>query len=140
MFPIALFGVVRVVAGLNILTAVLPNGDVERTMLRETPTGVEALVESVSASTGQSAVQKRVIPAGRYGWRIEEERRTVIKAAKGHTAGTVRRAFLLSAWIDATPNPNAPPTPMEAFHFYAPNREAAEALRERLKKALGARR
>ncbi len=124
---------------MNILTAVLPNGDTERSLFRETPKGVEATVELESASSGQKTLQRRLLAPGRYGWRIEEERRTVLMAAPGRPTGTIRRAFALSAWVDATPSPNAPPTPVEAFHFYAPTREAAEALRDRLKKALSAK-
>ena len=140
MLPIAILRVAPLVAAMNILTTVLPNGDVERSLFRETAKGVETTVEVQSASTGQRTLQRQLLLPERYGWRIEEERRTVIKAAPGHAAGTVRRAYVLSGWVDATPGPNAPPNPTEAFQFHAPTHEAAEALRDRLKKALSAKR
>ena len=140
MFPVGLLRLVSFFAALDVMVAVLPNGDIERTLVREVPEGVQSVVERESANSGQKTVERRLIPRGRYGWRIEEERRTVLMAVPGRPTGTIRRAYLLSAFIDATPNPNAPPTPVEAFHFYAPTREAAETLRDRLRTALGGKR
>lgn len=140
VLPIALLRVAPLVAALKIMTAVLPNGDIERAVFRPVANGVESVVELQSAETGLKSVRRQLLPLGRYGWRIEEEHRSVLMAAPGRPTGTVRRAFLLSAWVDATPSPNAPPNPVEAFHFYAPTREVAEALRDQLKADLAVKR
>ena len=60
----------------------------------------------------------------------------MLMAEPGRPTGVVRRAFVLSGIVDATPNPNSPPQPTVAFQFYAPSHEVAEAMRDRLKKAL----
>lgn len=140
MVPLALSKLAPLLASLHLVVATLPSGDIERTAFREELDGVHATVEHTSVRTGERTVERRLLPRGHYGWHIDEEHRSVIAAEEGHPTGVVRRAFVLSAWVDATPNPNVAPHPVEAFSFYAPTREAAEELRERLKKALSVRR
>ncbi len=136
MLPVAILKLGPLLASMRLVVATLPNGDVERAMFTDVPTGVQAIVERLAAATGERTIQKRLLAKGRYGWRIDEERRTVIAAVEGRPTGVIRRAFVLTAFIDATPNPNVAPHPTEAFEFHAPSREAAEALRERLKSGL----
>lgn len=140
MLPLALLKLPTLVASLHLIVATLPSGDVERAMFKEEAEGVRATLEHRSVHTGERTIERLLLPRGRYGWRIDEEHRSVIAARAGRPTGVVRRAFVLSAWIDATPNPNDVPHPTQAFAFYAPTREAAEELRARLKRALGTNR
>ena len=140
MLPVALLRVAPLIAALHIVMAILPNGDVERSVFRDVPEGVQATVEHRSVENGEKLLHKTLLLRGRYGWRIEEEHRSILMATPGRPTGVVRRTYVLSAWVDATPNPNAPPTPTLAFQFYAPSREAAEALRDRLKDGLSTKR
>ena len=136
MFSDALLRFAPLVLALRVVVAVRPNGDVERTSLRDVPAGVVATVERTSAASGVVSVDRFRIPRRRYGWRIEEERRTVLMAPAGRPTGVVRRDFELTAWVDTTPDPRVPPTPTIAFRLHAPTRAAAEALRDRLRDAL----
>ena len=140
MLPLALLKLPPLVASLHLVVATLPSGDVERAMFKEGMEGVRVTVEHQSARTGDRTLERHLLPRGHYGWHIDEEHRSVIAAEPGRPTGLVRRAFVLSAWVDATPNPTVDPHPTQAFAFYAPSREAAEGLRERLKKALSTRR
>lgn len=140
VLPTAILKLAPLLLSLRLVVATLPNGDVSRAMFDETPEGVRATVERTSAQTGVKTLTRVLVPRGRYGWRIDEERRSVIMAAEGHETGVVGRVFVLSGWVDATPDPTVAPHPTQAFEFYAPTHEAAVALRERLKKALVGRR
>ena len=137
MLPIALLKVAPLVLSLGIVAATLPNGDVERSLFRDVPGGVQALVEH-ETRTGDKRLERSLLPRGRYGWRIEEVRRTILMAVPGRPTGVVRQAYQLTAWVDATPNPLVEPHPVRAFSFYASSRKAAEKLRDRLNRALGA--
>ena len=136
VIPVAFLQAASLVFGLGIVAVTLPNGDVERYLFRDVPEGVQVAVEHLDARTNVRNLERRLLPRGRYGWHIDEERRTVILAASGSTPGLVRRAYVLSAWIDATPDPLVAPHPKEAFRFYAPTRKDAERLRDRLGKSL----
>ena len=136
MIPVALLKAASLVSALGIVAVTLPNGDVERYLFRDVPEGVEVATEHLDAGTNVRNLDRRLLPRGRYGWHIDEERRSIVLAAPGSTPGVVRRAFVLSAWIDLTPDPLVAPHPTQAFSFYAPTRKAAEALRSRLEKAL----
>ena len=140
MIPVALLKAASLVSALGIVAATLPNGDVERYLFRDVPEGVQVAVERLDARTNVKNLERRLLPRGRYGWHIDEERRSVILAAPGSTPGVVRRAYVLSAWIDLTPDPLVAPHPRQAFSFYAPTRKDAEALRDRLGKALASSR
>lgn len=136
MLLVALFRIVTLVAGLRIVVATLPSGDVERVAFFETDDGVRAVVEHTIASADVTQRKERFLPRGRYSWHIDEEHRSVLMAPPGRATGVVRQAFVLSAWIDATPDPYAPPHPVEAFRFYAPSRDAAESMKNQLRRAL----
>lgn len=133
--PFFLFTIARQIAGLGLVVATLPNGDVDRTLFLSVSDGLRAIVEHQIARSDVRQVESHVLPRGRYDWHIDEERRTVLFAAPGRPEGTVRRAFVLSAWVNARPDARDP-VPAEVFRIYVGTREDAEALRKRLADAL----
>ena len=137
MFPISILRIAPYVVGLRILVATLPSGDLERTRIVETGDGARVYVERQAARSDIVTRRDLSIPRGRYAWRIEEEKRSVIAATPGRPLGIVRRAFAVVLSTDRRDPRSVMPNPVEAYRFYAPTREAAEAMRERLKQALG---
>jgi hypothetical protein len=136
VFPTFILKIAPYVAGLRILVATLPNGDIERTRLIEAGDGMRVRIERQPARSDIATWRELRIPRGRYSWRIEEERRTVIMSVPGRPTGVVNRAFVVILNVDRRDPRSIMPNPVEAYRLYAPTREAAEALRERLKRAL----
>lgn len=136
MLPAALAYLPSLVAGLRLVVATLPSGDVERALFVEAGGGLKAIVERRSSRTDVVTYRRENLPKGRYTWRIEEVRRSVLMAPPGQPTGVVRRAYEVSGWVDLSRRATDPPRPTQAFRFYAPTREQAEALRERLRAAL----
>lgn len=136
MFLVALLRLAPILMATRFMVATLPSGDVERVGFFETEKGVRAIIEHTTTTADVTQRKEQFLPRGRYAWHIDEEHRSVILAPPGRPTGMVRQAYVLSAWIDATPDPKVDPHPMEVFRFYAPSREAAESMRNGLRRAL----
>lgn len=125
------------VATLRITVATLPNGDIESVRFMETEDGIQASV-SRKLVRSDTVTQRHVfLKKGRYTWKIEEEHRSILMAPPGQPTGVVRQVYAVAGWIDTSRFADSAPRPTEVFRFYAPTKDAAVALRDRLKKGLG---
>ncbi len=139
MIPLCLLKLAPLVAALQVVVATLPNGDVESVRFIESPDGVQALVSRKLVRSDVTTKREQFLKRGRYTWKIEEEHRTILMAPPGQPTGLVRQAFAVAGWIDNSRFAEDAPHPVEVFRFYAPTKEAALAMRERLRKELGKR-
>ena len=136
MLFLALLRIAPLVVKLNLVVATLPSGDIERVAFFEEDAGVLAVVEHTIVSADVTQRKEQFLKRGRYAWRIEEEHRSVLMTTPGRKTGVVRQAYVLTALKDTSARATDAPRPVEAFHFYTPNRAAAESLRNRLRRAL----
>lgn len=136
MLFLALLRIAPLIVRLNILVATLPSGDIERVAFFEQDDGVLAVTEHTIVTADVTQRKSQLLKRGRYAWRIEEEHRSVLMTTPGRKTGVVRQAYVLTALKDVSQRVTDAPRPVEAFHFYAPSRAAAESLRNRLRRAL----
>lgn len=127
---------VPMVAALKIVVAPLPDGSIERTLLLQTDHGVRAIVKRSLPNSDVIRSRDSVILPGRYTWHIDEERKVVLMAPPGKATGVTARTYVVSGWIDRSQRATDTPMPTESFRFYAPSREEALKLRDRLRRML----
>lgn len=132
----SLLGFVPAVAALRIVVTPMPDGSIERTLLIDADDGVRAIVRRSLVNSDVIRSTDRVIRRGRYTWRIDEEKRVILMAPPGKPTGVKARAFVVSGWIDTSQRSTDAPIPTESFRFYAPTREEALKLRDRLRRML----
>lgn len=137
VIPLCLLKIAPLVAAMQIVVATLPSGDVESVRFVETEDGVQALVSRKLVRSDTTTKREQFLKRGRYTWKIEEEHRIILMAPPGQPTGLVRQAFAVAGWIDNSRLADDAPHPVEVFRFYAPTKEAALAMRDRLKKGLG---
>jgi hypothetical protein len=136
VIPLSILKLAPFVAAMRIVVTTLPSGDIERVAFTETPDGVQAVVEQTAVRADITTRRQQFLRRGRYTWKIDEEHRTILMAPPGQPTGIIRSAYSVAGWLDLSRTATDPPRPTEMFRFYAPDREAAEALRDRLRRAL----
>lgn len=136
VIPLGILKLAPLVAAMRIVVTTLPNGDVERVAFLESEDGVQATVERSATRADVTTRRQQFLRRANYTWRIDEEHRSVLMAPPGQPTGIIRRAYSIAGWLDLSRRAIDPPRPTEMFRFYAPTREGAEALRDRLRRAL----
>jgi hypothetical protein len=136
VIPLCILKLAPIVAAMRIVVTTLPSGDIERVAFTESEDGVRATIERSVVRSDLTTRRQQFLRRARYTWRIEEERRTILMAPPGQPTGVIRRAYSVAGWLDVSQRATDPPRPLEVFRFYAPTREAADELRERLRRAL----